>query len=314
MHAALYRALLAAACVALAGCRGSMSPQAGALPSHQALQHVVSHNSGGYSTKKSLLFVAEQLDSAINIYQTADLRNNPAPIATIYLADSGPYGMALDKRGTLYVADNSLNQIEEYSKGSTSLKTTITDGVSHPVGLAIDRQGTLYVTAVYPHSAVEEYASGSKSPSKTITGGGLDTPDGLAVDAAGNLYIADVVADAIFELPAGGSSITNLNLQGLAGPLGVAVDQKTGDLVELSEQNTVNVYQLGGSTSPIDSFSYGTSLFAIGLQNKGKPNGVTAVSDVYSNTVYAFKRDTETPYATLTNGISFPTGLLIAKP
>ena len=55
--------------------------------------------------------------------------------------------MALDKKKTLYLADSCLSQVEEYSKGSTTLKTTITDGISFPLGVAIDKNNTLYVSS-----------------------------------------------------------------------------------------------------------------------------------------------------------------------
>ena len=63
--------------------------------------------------------------------------------------------MALDKKGTLYLGDQCLNQVEEYSKGSTTLKRTITDGSSAPTGIAIDKSGTLYVSEL-GSSEIEE--------------------------------------------------------------------------------------------------------------------------------------------------------------
>ena len=145
------------------------------------------------------------------------------------------------------------NDVEEYAKGSTTLKTKITDGISNPLGAAIDKHGTLYVSNYPP--AITEYAYGTTTPSKTISGAPLQDPFGLALDKSGNLYIADFGGSgAVFELPAGGSSVTNLNLQGLGEPIGLAIDQKTGYLWETGgEGNVINVYQLGGSTSPIET-------------------------------------------------------------
>ncbi|HEY1868419.1 MAG TPA: hypothetical protein VGG70_08965, partial [Candidatus Cybelea sp.] len=325
----LRRALLAAALFAIAGCSGGASPQSAALPSQNApvfvhrgvpfavpmLRSAARSTTGGYPTKKSLVFEGDQMETAVNIYQTADLSSNPPPIATIHVASGCPYGMAIDKKGTLYVADNCFSgDVEEYPKGSTTLKTTITDGISYPLGLAIDKSGTLYVSN-YP-AAITEYPHGSTSPSKTITGGGLTDPFGLALDKKGNLYIADFGADAVFELPAGSSSVTNLNLQSLGEPLGLAIDQKSGTLWETagSTSNVINVYQLGGSASPIMTITGNGDPYAISLENKGKPKDEVVESDITTDAVYAFMPGSYTPYATLSNGISLPTGLLIAKP
>jgi hypothetical protein len=274
--------------------------------------------SSGYPTKKSLVFEADSEEAAVNIYQTAELSSNPSPIATIHVANGCPYGVAADKRGKLYVADNCpgfyfTGDVEEYPKGSTTLKTTITNGISAPEGLAIDKQGTLYVSN-YPAS-ITEYPKGSTSPSQTISGGGMVNPFGLALDTSGNLYIADFGASAVFELPAGGSSVTNLNLQGLDEPLGLAFDQKTGYLWETGGSgNVINIYDLSTSTSPIETITGNGVPYAISAENVGKPRSEIVESDVHTNAVYAYKPGSYTPYATLTTDIESPTGLLITKP
>ncbi|HVN68544.1 MAG TPA: hypothetical protein VMU38_02680 [Candidatus Binatia bacterium] len=267
-----------------------------------------------YSTKKSLVFEADQDQAAVNVYQTKALPKNPAPIASIDVSAGCPYGLVADKSGTIYVADNcGGNDVEEFPKGSTTLKTTITDGISNPLGLAMDESGTLYVSN-YP-GAITEYAAGTTSPSKTVTGGGLDDPFGLAVDKSGNLYIADFGAEAVFELPAGGSSVTNLNLQGMEEPIGLAFDAKTGYLWETDGGgDKINVYDLASSTSPIETISGNEFPYAISAENAGKPKGEVVVSDIETHDVYAFKPGQYTPYATLTNGVSLPTGLLVTKP
>ena len=328
MDVLLRRALLAATLVAIAGCSGGMSPQSGSLPSQNALTFIhrgvpfalpmlhssVRSTSGGYSTKKSLVFEGDQSQAAVNIYQTASLPSNPPPIATIHVAAGCPYGLVADKKGTIYVADNcGGNDVEEYAKGSTTLKTSITNGISNPLGLAMDKAGNLYVSN-YPAS-ITVYPYGSTTPSETITGGGMTDPFGLALDKSGNLYIADFGASAVFELPAGGTSVTNLNLQGLGEPLGLAIDQKNGLLWETGGSgNIINIYQLGGSTSPIKTITGNGFPYAISLENKGKPKGEVVNSDLGTYEVYAYMPGSSTPYATLSNGITLPTGLLITKP
>ncbi len=335
MEILLRRALVVAALLGFAGCGGGMTSQPSSLSSQPTIAFVHSgvpvappvalrafpHESGSgkYPTKKSLLFEGDQDEAAVNIYKTADLASNPPPIASIHAAHGCPYGLAADKKGTIYVADNCpsgsfLGDVEEFPKGSTTLKTTITSGISDPLGIAIDKSGTLYVTGYNPAS-ISEYSAGATSPSKMVTGGGLVEPFGLVLDASGNLYIADSGAGAIFELPAGGSSVTNLGLQGLGEPIGLGIDLKTGYLWETGGSgNIVNVYRLGESTSPIETINGNGFPYALSLENKGKPNGEVVESDIETHFVYAFAPGSYTPYATLTNGVELPTGLLLTKP
>ncbi len=326
------RALLIAALFVIAGCSGAGS--AGAPSSGSSGMSLARFVHAGtpfaslsgaharmplgsvhptYATGASLVFEADQSEQAVNVYQTADLTANPGPIATIHVLNGCPYGLAMDRKGTLYVADNcSGNDIEEYPKGSTTEKVILTDGVSNPLGLAIDRRGTLYVSN-YP-AAIEEYKKGATSPYQSVTGQGLTDPFGLALDKAQNLYIADFGADAVFEVPHGTTTATNLGLTGCGEPLGVAVDQKNKYLwVTCGEGNTINVYKLG-STSPSETIAGNDDPYAISLENKGKPLGTVVESDIETHDVYAYKPGQYTSYATLSNGIDLPTGLLIAKP
>ncbi|MGA9272904.1 MAG: hypothetical protein WBV67_05415 [Candidatus Cybelea sp.] len=330
MYVHVRRALTVAALFAIAGCSGAAttplgSPGASAVTSavHRGVPFIpfMRHNvvpnhsvQPAYATKGSLVFEGDQLETAVNIYATKKLPSNPSPIATIHVSAGCPYGLAADKTGTIYVADNcGGNDVELYPKGSTTMKSSITDGISNPLGLAIDKSGTLYVSN-YPAS-ITEYAFGTSTPSKTITGGGLTDPFGLALDKKGNLYIADFGTDAVYELPAGGSSVTNLNLSAAGEPIGLAIDAKTGYLWETDGQgNGINVYNLAKGTSPIETITGNGDPYAISDQHVGKPKGEVVDSDLSTNSIYAYKPGKYTPYATLNNGIELPTGLLITKP
>jgi hypothetical protein len=313
--------LLAVAALLVAGCAGSGSPALQAqgvtsagLPfttkaAHQILVRAAEHPN--YSTKQSLLFEADFNTSAVNIYQTSNLSSNPAPIATLNTLSGCPDGLALDKKGTLYVADECVTpgNIGEFPKGSTTEKTAIT-GINAPSGLTIDSNGVLYVST-YPAS-IEEFKPGSTSAYQTITGQGLTNPFGLTVDKSNNLYIADFGADQVFEVAAGTTTVTPLNLEGTLEPVGVAVDFKTGDLWEAdSGLDVINVYR---GTRLIKSLPGWGDPYAIDAQNEHKPNGTVVLADTSTDSIYAFKSGKYTPYATLTNGVGFPLSVLLAKP
>lgn len=257
------------------------------------------------------MFASDVSNYTVNIFDTKQLlEGNPTPVATIDEPSGGcPYDMALDKKGTLYLGDQCLNQVEEYSKGSTTLKTTITDGSSAPTGIAIDKSGTLYVSEL-GSSEIEEYAGGSTSPTKTITG--MSEPFGISLDKKGNLYIPDFGCECVWELPAGGSSVTNMGLADLSEPLQSAVDQKTGYLwVTDGDGNRVEIYALP-STTPVETISGQGFPYSVSVQNKGKPLDETVYGDQGSESVYVFKANSYTPFATVTD-TGTPTGLLLEK-
>jgi DNA-binding beta-propeller fold protein YncE len=319
------RALFVAALFAVAGCGGgssspSLSSATGSpfvhrgMPFAPASHHAVMQSvHPTYSTKKSLVFEGDQDLAAVNVYQTKKLGSNPAPYASIKVSVGCPYGLVADKSGTIYVADNcGGSDVELYAKGSTTLKSKITTGISNPLGLAMDSSQTLYVSN-YPAS-ITEYKYATTTPYQTITGGGLTDPFGLAVDSSQNLYIADFGAAKVFEVKAGTTTVTDLGLSDLTEPIGVAIDKSNGDLwVTDGSGDKVNVYA-AGSTTPSHTITGFAFPYAISLQNTGKPKGTVVVSDITNKAAYAYKHGQYTPYATLTNGVELPTGLLITKP
>ena len=244
-----------------------------------------------------------------NVYQTAKLKQNPAPIATIHAAHGCPYNLAMNKHGTLFVADNcGGNDVEEYAKGKTTMKTSITTGISNPLGVAIDAAGTLYVSN-YPAS-ITVYPAGSTSPSKTITGGGMMNRLGVSPrhdrDAARRHSAANGASRCA---SAGQRALARSAARRRSGRRrgGLRLLLVTAEPARRSgtgrrEQNPVKT--LPGNGSP----------YAISLQNRGRPRLEVVESDVSTDAVYAYKLHDTVPYATLTNGIQLPTGLLIAKP
>ena len=186
--------------------------------------------------------------------------NGPATSAEIH----GPYAVATDSAGDLYIADSGNNVIRKVANGViTTVAGNETMGYSGdngpatsaqlnaPYGVAVDSAGNLYI-ADSANNVIRKVANGVITTFAGTNGsfgfGGdngsatsalLFTPSAVAVDSAGNLYIADTSNSRIRKVSASNGVITTFAGDGtpgftgdgssatsaeLNGPWGVAVD------------------------------------------------------------------------------------------
>ncbi|MFC5513893.1 gluconolaconase [Massilia jejuensis] len=150
---------------------------------------------------------------------------------------SDPFGVAVDTRGVIYVADggdsNRIRRIERDGTVSTfaGRREGFADGSKAaaafhtPSALAIDRFGTLYVADTGNHAIRKIAPDGSVT---TLAGDGqpgnadgvgraarFHAPVGVAVDTRGNVYVADTYNDRIRRIAPDGTVTT---LAGGVGP------------------------------------------------------------------------------------------------
>jgi len=176
---------------------------------------------------------------------------------------NGPFGMAVDAAGFIYVADMLNNRIRKiqlreppYFGWVTTLAGNGTYGYAdgpgntaafyYPAGVAVDAAGFVYVTdeqnnrirKITPDGVVSTLAGNGTAGFAEGQGDAAEfnSPNGIAVDAAGNLYVADHYNNRIRKITPGGlvstlagSGNQGFNLgQGAAAdfnsPTGVAVD------------------------------------------------------------------------------------------
>ena len=157
---------------------------------------------------------------------------------------NGPAGLAFDKQGNLYVADNNNNMIR---------KITAAGVVSRVAG-----------------TKTPGYVNGTVN---TTTGvyTSFRSPNGLVLDAAGNIFVADLGNNAIREITpagvvttiAGGPGQTTL----LGSPGALAMDahgnffitDESGRVIELNSSKVL--YPLAGTTN-VAGFADGTGVVA----------------------------------------------------
>ena len=174
---------------------------------------------------------------------------------------STPSGLALDDRGTIYVADTGNNAIRRITADG-HVSTIAGDGVAGyqdgpalrarfngPVGVAVDARGRVIVADTYNDRIRAIDLDGSV---RTLAGSGepgaLDgigsearfhTPCGVAVDSSGTIHVADTGSGVIRTIAANGLVTTHpVPLEGLFRPIGIAVSRR-GDVVVSDQRGRI---------------------------------------------------------------------------
>jgi sugar lactone lactonase YvrE len=175
-------------------------------------------------------------------------------------AFDAPRGIAIDRAGTIYIADTRNNTIRKISSGgvvTTLAGTAGTEGFANgagaaarfnePFGVAVDDAGNVYVADASNNAIRKITADGVVT---TVAGGGgpgtadgqgtvakLDEPRGICIDSTGTLYIADydnhtirkITSSGVVSTIAGQADVPG-NADGVGtaasfrGPMGIAVD------------------------------------------------------------------------------------------
>jgi hypothetical protein len=147
-----------------------------------------------------------------------------------------PSGLAVDRAGTLFVADTGNDAIRRVTRdGHVS---TVATGLKGPIGVAVGRSGQLIVADTYNDRLVSIDVEGQLRPIDLDVV--LDTPTGVAIDGSGTVYVADT-GNHVVRAIAEHSVVTTFDaasIGGLRHPAAVAVDA-SGTLYVTDESSRV---------------------------------------------------------------------------
>jgi uncharacterized protein (TIGR03437 family) len=181
-----------------------------------------------------------------------------------------PAGLALDRSGSIYIADTNNYRVRRVS--ATGIITTVAgtgtfgysgDGgpatsaqISRPYGIAIDGAGNLYI-ADYDNHRIRRVSTGGVITTVAGKGtggfsgdGGLATsallwfPHGVSVDDSGTLYIADLYNNRIRKVSPAGiiSTLAGTGSSGFSGDGGPATNAQLAYPYSAAVDGAGNVY------------------------------------------------------------------------
>jgi DNA-binding beta-propeller fold protein YncE len=155
-----------------------------------------------------------------------------------------PAGLAIDGRGSLYVADSGNDRVQVFARDGRWLRTLGVGLLSAPEAVAVSRDGAVFVADTGNHRVVQFSWWGATT--RIIGEGELTTARGVAVDAGGALLVADTGNDRVLRFDGGGQLAGTVTAR-MAAPRGVAVNATNGVLVAQHDADGVVSYDGAGA-------------------------------------------------------------------
>jgi hypothetical protein len=314
-----YRALVAATVLAFAAaCSSHSTPVAlgqatRVLPGPAVTGSIVvpavphqSHLPRVWPAKKDrpILFVANLPDNEVVMYDPNT--PNPSPEGSISDGMSYPVGLAVDKKGTLYVSNEGNDTITIYPAGQSSPSLTISTGLDSNYGVTVDSKSDVFA-ANLGNDTVVSYKAGATSPFETIDFSNLGQPVGLGADSKDNIWVACDSTNTIYTIPAGSSTPQNSNFDDVSGPIGIS----------FGKHDVTYVANFGAKPSAVEIYAYGSTSpsgsITDGIEQNGPTFNAFTRSEMFFqvnqfDNVVGYKKGKTAPFSTIAS-ISNPVGI-----
>jgi DNA-binding beta-propeller fold protein YncE len=198
---------------------------------------------------------------------------------------TAPLGLAVDRMGTLYIADHGANAVLRLKNAGASATggLEMVASIAQPASIAVTPDGkSLYAASpetgrvfaleLPTHNLREAFTPAKASlPHKSETGVELDLagcdrsfcPAGLAVDGGGNLFVADAAGNQLLRLDSASHEATNLSFA-LKAPGDISFDSE-GNLY-VAEQGRARVLKIAGLGATANSVTLSPAATDFGIE------------------------------------------------
>jgi DNA-binding beta-propeller fold protein YncE len=123
-----------------------------------------------------------------------------------------PFGLALDSKGNLYVANFQVGQVLVYNPSYQQIPSkTVTNALRAPTGVAFDINGNLFVSDE-SYNTVNEYSPSHTLLQQLTSANGIGAPVAIAIDGVGDLFVNNSFQNVtLISLPLDNQLIQSVN-------------------------------------------------------------------------------------------------------
>jgi streptogramin lyase len=173
----------------------------------------------------------------------------------------GPFGMAVDANGNVWVANNGGNTVTLLSSSGHLLGNF--SNLNCPIAVAIAASGTVWVPNYIGDSLTALTANGGLIGNFAPSGANFQGPAAVAIDTAGNAWVPNLDGNSVTELSSTGTLLGNFAPSGanFNGPVAVAID--ASDNVWIPNLSGNSVTELSKSGAVVGNFAPGGANFDV---------------------------------------------------
>ena len=158
-----------------------------------------------------------------------------------------PSGIAVDKAGNLYIADQALTSIIRVS-AVDGTQSTLGTGLLNPWAVTVDAAGNVYI-ADHGNNRIVKVAAvgGGQSP----VGTGVTNPTSVAADATGDVFVTS--DEGLVEVVAG---VTQSTLVAASGDVFAGVTVDVAGNVYYGDNTSPGLYEIPAGTTSANHLAY----------------------------------------------------------